>query len=88
VCWLQQAAAPDVAAIQAQVAASVRSVLGGDVSSDSPLMESGLDSLGASDAYQLLICAKSTWLGLVFVVLKDHYNTFNVELNDELNVER
>ena len=32
----------------------MRSVLGGDVSSDAPLMESGLDSLGASNACELL----------------------------------
>ena len=53
---VQQAAAPDVAAVQAQVAASVRSVLGGDISPDAPLMESGLDSLGKSDAHQMVVC--------------------------------
>ena len=42
-------------AIQSQVAASVRSVLGGDISADAPLMESGLDSLGASHAHKLVL---------------------------------
>lgn len=36
-----------MAAIQAQVATVVRGLLGGEVSADAPLMESGLDSLGA-----------------------------------------
>ncbi len=44
---LLQAPGRDIAAIQADVAATVRSVLGGDVSADAPLMAAGLDSLGA-----------------------------------------